>query len=977
MFKDDSTQRIFALPPGVDFPSALVDGLIARSADQPPEELARVEVYVNTRRMQRRLKELFAQRGAFLLPRLRLITDLATDVALSDIPPAVPPLRRRLELTQLISHLLEQEPDLAPRAALFDLADSLAGLMDEMQGENVPPEKIAGLDISDQSGHWERALKFVTLVQQFFEADMQHAPDKEARQRLVVGRLIASWEKNPPQHPIIIAGSTGSRGTTHQLMLAAAQLPQGALILPGFDFDLPDHIWSRMEDALTSEDHPQYRFAKLLRGAGVEPRKVERWDNQPAPSPERNQLLSLALRPAPVTDQWMRDGKHLTDLPRAVENVTLLEAPSARAEAVAIALRLRQAAKTGETAALISPDRQLTRQVTAALDQWGIEPDDSAGRPLQLSAPGRFLRHISALFGQKLTSEALLTLLKHPLTNTGGSERGLHLLWTRELELKLRRHGPPFPDHESLLAWANARKSGDDGRVAWVTWICDLLGDLEFIAKRHLKEHLSDHIQIAETLSAGPTPDNGGELWEKQAGRTAKNSIDGLMQEADAGGVMGPADYNSLFLAVLGRAEVRDPTRPHPNIMIWGTLEARVQGADLMILGGLNDGTWPEQPTPDPWLNRQMRKDAGLLLPERRIGLSAHDFQQAAASPEVWITRSIRDAEAETVPSRWVNRLLNLMNGLKEQNGAALVKEMQTRGNYWLSLAEALETPEAAVAPERRPSPRPPSDQRPRQLSVTRIKTLIRDPYAIYAQYVLGLKPLDPIRQEPDAPLRGTILHSVLEDFIKEGGQTTDELMEIADTVLNDQAPWPATRRIWRSKLARAAEWFIAKEHERQTKGTPEAPEQMGHTPLDDMDFTLTAKADRFDRLKDGTVHIYDYKTGTPPSVKEQKYFDKQLLLEAAIVERGGFKHLGHPQVTGATYIGLGAQKEIDAPMGDPGIEKTWEELNSLIRAYFEPDKGYTSRRAVATVRFGGDYDHLARFGEWDETMDAVSEDVS
>ncbi|MFV2051215.1 double-strand break repair protein AddB [Aliiroseovarius sp. YM-037] len=973
MFEHSDKPRIFALPPGVDFAQALVSGLIQRNSGRAPECLARAEVFLNTRRMQRRVRALFDSGPPILLPRLRLVTDLASDVSMADIPPAVPPLRRRLELAQLISKLLDQEPDLAPRSAIFDLADSLASLLDEMQGEGVTADAIQKLDITDQSGHWDRAKRFVDLAQQLFVAD---APDAEARQRRVVERLVERWKVAPPDHPVIIAGSTGSRGTTQLLMRAVAQLPQGALVLPGFDFDTPADVWRGMDDALTAEDHPQFRFARLMAALDVTRDDILPWDQTQPPCPARNRLVSLALRPAPVTDQWMVEGAALDDIGEATGAATLIEAPSVRAEAVAIALRLRQAAERGETAALISPDRLLTRQVTAALDRWGIEPDDSAGRPLGLSAPGRFLRHVSSLFRQKLTSDALLALLKHPLANTGGEGRGQHLLWTRELELSLRRHGPPFPGPDDLSAWA--AKGGEDGRAEWADWIASLICGRERAGTRSLDAHLAEHLDIAAALSSGPDGTTLGELWEKPAGKEALRIVTELRQEAQHGGEMTAAEYDALFLSVLNQGEVRDPIRPHPNIMIWGTLEARVQGADLVILGGLNDGVWPEPPAPDPWLNREMRKNAGLLLPERRIGLSAHDFQLAIAAKEVWLTRAIRDAEAETVPSRWVNRLTNLLGGLADQGGVQALGDMRNRGEQWLDLAARIDIKSEPISPEKRPSPRPPRDQRPSELPVTQIKTLIRDPFAVYARYVLNLRALNPLQKMPDALMRGIIVHKILDAFIRQNVLSTDALLRTAEQILDEEAPWPAARRIWLAKLVRVADWFIAGEVARQRDAEPFLFEESGRATLSDIGFTLTANADRIDCAPDGTAFIYDYKTGSPPTQPQQKAFDKQLLLEAAMVERGGFEKLGPTPVGGAVYIGLGAKpKEEPAPLDDVAVGKVWEELSELIRAYFSENRGYTARRAVEKQRFEGEYDHLSRYGEWDETMQPDPEDVA
>jgi len=970
---DSFGPRVFALPPGADFPAALVDGLQARMASEPPEAMAQVTLFLNTTRMRRAVREVLAARGATFLPKLRLVTDPGTG-PLGGPRPEMTPLRRRLELSQLISRLLDAQPDLAPRAALFDLSDSLAALMDELQDEGVSPEALAALDVSDHSAHWKRTQDFLAILAPFFApSDMV---DPAARHRRAVLDLVAAWQDTPSPHPVIVAGSTGSRGTTALLMQAVARLPQGALVLPGFDFDMPGHVWSGMADALTAEDHPQFRYRRLLEGLDLAPSAVQTWS---ATTPPRalNRLISLSLRPAPVTDQWLTEGQDLPDLCEATGHVTLIEAPGPRAEASAIALILRQAAEQGRSAALITPDRMLTRQVTATLDRWGIVPDDSAGKPLALSAPGRLLRHVAALFGRALTPEALLTLLKHPLTATG-ADRGNHLRLTRDLELRLRRSGPAFPEGAALRDWAGQQR--DAAASGWADWIATAIDGARHVGTRSLQDHVAHHLGLTEALAQGAGGTGTGELWLREAGQAARAATDSLSREAAHGGLLSPADYADLFGAVLAQGDVRESVQGHPGIKILGPREARECRADLVILGGLNDGIWPGLPPPDPWLNRQMRKAAGLLLPERQIGLSAHDYQQAIAAKEVVLSRSVRNAEAETVPSRWINRLVNLMGGLPDRNGPEALAKMTARGGVWLALAAAVDRPAATVPAAPRPAPRPPLAVRPRELPVTAIKTLIRDPYAIYAKYILRLRPLDPLRHTPDALTRGSVLHAILERFVTERGPETlaearVRLLRVADTVLAEQAPWPAARLLWRARLDRAADTFLAREA--GSDGQPILIETKGGIALPALDFRLTAKPDRIDAYPDGSLHILDYKTGTPPTAKEQKHFDKQLLLEAAMAERGAFDTIGARQVARISYIGLNTAAKVESTEITPELlAQVWDDLHSLIGQYLSPLQGYASRRAVFKARFPGDYDHLARFGEWDMTDRPVPEDV-
>lgn len=959
---------LYALPPGADFPAELVAGLMDRMVGQPPEALARVTLIVNTQRMRRRVTEVLQTKGALLLPRILLLTEVAALANLT-LPRPISPLRRRLQLSVLLDGLLTAGTTHFPRTALYDLSDSLAALMEEMQGEGVTPDRIAALDVANHSAHWARMQAFLAIVSQVLAGE---SADAEAVLRQSVDALGETWTQTPPQHPVILAGSTGSRGTTALLMQVLMRMPAGAVVLPGFDFDMPATVWDSMGDALTAEDHPQYRYRKLMDLLDCGPTDIRRWTTTQPPAPDRNRLISLSLRPAPITDQWLAEGPLLPDLLPATDAVTLLEAPSERTEALAIALILRQAAEDGTRAALVTPDRNLTRRVTAALDRWGIRPDDSAGRPLALSAPGRLMRQVAALFGQKLTGDGLLALLKHPLAFSGPG-RGPHLILTREFELHLRRHGPAFPTADSILTWAEAQKR--DRAVDWARIVAGTLCGHEKMDRRPLADFVALHLALSETLARGFAETGAGGLWDKAAGEEAAKALAELQAEADAGGEMSPLDYVGVFQGVLQRHEVRETESVHPDIMIWGTLESRVQGADLVIMGGLNDGTWPAQPPPDPWLNRAMRKEAGLLLPDRRIGLSAHDYQQAVAAPRVVLSRSKRGAEAETVPSRWLNRLVNLMAGLPERQGPEALAAMIRRGDDWLAKAAAFDRA-PVTEPAKRPAPRPPVEARPKRLSVTEIKTLIRDPYAIYARHVLKLRPLDPLRPEPDPRLRGVVLHEILEIFLRRGGGGRDALMAIADAVITEKVAWPLARTIWLSRIAKAADAFLA--FSATTGGSPVLVEEKGAVQLPGLDFKLTGKPDRIDRLEDGRLLLIDYKTGDPPSAKQQQHFDKQLLLLAAMAEGGGFKGLDAEEVARVVYVGLKAElKMVDIPLSPGQVAETWAEFTRLISAYARPGQGYTARRALESVRDASDYDHLSRFGEWDLTADPVPEDLS
>ncbi len=968
MFSDPAP-RLYALPPGAAFAVRLADGLIARTAGQPPEALARATLFLNTARMRERVRQALLSRGARLLPRLRLVTDLGAE-PLPGLLPAVPPLRRRLDLAAMIGRLIAADPGFAAAGTRIALAESLGTLLDEMQGEGVAPERIAGLDVADHSAHWARTRDFMALVAPFFAGD--GAPDVQARQRRAVLAQVARWQAAPPADPVIVAGSTGSRAATLLMMTAVARLPQGALVLPGFDRDLPPEVWAAMAAAEGGEDHPQFRYRRLFDALGSGPEAVRDWDDRPAPDPARGRLISLALRPAPVTDRWLAEGPALGDMGAATARMTLVEAPSPGAEAVAVALVLRRAADEGRRVALITPDRDLTRRVTALLDRWGIVPDDSAGQPLLLSPPGRFLRHVAGLFGERLSAEALVTLLKHPLAASGPA-RGAHLRLARRLELRLREQGPAWPDAAFLRNWAGSQDAG------WAGWLAGLVEGCRVNGMLPLPELAHRHRTLAETLAAGPGAAGAGALWEAEAGDKARQALDRLAAAAEPQDAVTATDFAALLDGVLADGEVRATVEPHPDVLIWGTLEARAQDADLVVLGGLNDGIWPPAPAPDPWLNRRMRMAAGLLLPERQVGLSAHDFQQAVAAPEVILTRAVRDDQAGTVPSRWLNRLTGLLAGLTDTGGAAALAAMRVRGQDWLDLARRLDRPEVTVPPAPRPSPRPPAPSRPVTLAVTEVATLLNDPYAVYARRVLALRPVAPFRGDPDARDRGIIIHRILQAFAEEHISGEDRPAALArltaatDRVLAEDAPWPAARLLWRAQVLRAADQLL--DLTARLGGVPVLVEREGRENVGATGVALRGRPDRIDRRPDGRLWLFDYKSGKAPERGKKAEVDNQLLLLSAMADLGAFGDFGPEPVAGASYVGLSGSP-VHAPVASEALAHVRADLEALVARMADPATGYTAWRSGVSGTQHRDYMHLSRFGEWRTAQPARPEDV-
>ncbi len=979
MFKPCDTPRVFALPIGTDFSRAFVTGLFERAKTMAPHDFARTEIYLNTRRSARRVEDLLKKQGAMLLPKLKVISDLAYDASAPvDLPLPTSALKRRLILADLVAALIALEPDLAPKSSVFSLAGTLADILDEMHGEAVSFDRLKDIELGNSSEHWVRSLKFLNILSDYWTS--QGLVDAEARQRAVIEAYAKHWKTKPPDHPIIIAGSTGSRGATALFMQAVANLPLGAVVLPGLDIETPKPVWDILTKPRSNDDHPQSMLARLTAKLGIDAADLQLWTDAPVFAAERNKLVSLALRPAPVTDQWLEEGPQLIpELLPATDNISMIAAASPKQEADTIALYLRDAAEQGETAVLITPDRHLTRRVAANLKRWNIVPDDSAGEPLHLSPAGIFLRLTAGLIGKDLTPTELIAVLKHPLTHKSAG-RNDHLRWTRDLELArldrdtpLIRGGPPIVDFDLLHKWADTKPPEV---TKWVDWIGRAFAPLTDVANRPMSDWIILHQALIETLSKGTVGETVS-VWDGTDGTEAQKIFASLVSEATGQTHWTASDYAALLHSLLQSETVRDAVTPHPNIAIWGTLEARVQGADLVILGGLNEGIWPQKPNPDPWLNRAMRKQLGLLLPERNIGLSAHDFQQAIAQKRVVFSRAIRDGEAPTVASRWLTRLENLLGGLGDSGNQAL-KNMSARGDIWTTLSRKLDRPTGKLVKATRPAPIPPLGVHPKRLSVTRIKTLVRNPYEIYAQSILGLRPIKPYGLQADALERGIVLHAIIEaynvsDRVKAGDYAPEHFLELAADILERDVPWASARRLWFGRLRRIAPWFVEAEKNRAALGAIAAQEVKGTRKATEFDFSLSAKADRIDRGTDGRLIIYDYKSGDPPSPKVIAQFDKQLQLEAAIAEAGGFENIGPAAVSTLQYIGL---KRPDAVQSTPISDDTWPDLIKLLSCYFENGAGYGARTKMKLDVFGSDYDQLSRLDEWQDADPFDAKDV-
>jgi ATP-dependent helicase/nuclease subunit B len=987
--------HIYTIAPERPFLATLARGLLAL-ADGDPLRLSRMTVLLPTRRAARSLREAFlrltgdgGQPGApLLLPRLLPIGGLDEDeVALAGeaaedatlaIPPAIPELRRRLLLSRLVlrwSEVGAGTPLLPGQAAA--LAAALARLLDAAQSEEADFARLGDLAPAELAEHWQVVLRFLEILPNAWPAMLmaEGVVDPAERRNRLLRRQADLWRRAPPLAPVVAAGLTGGLPALADLLSVVAWLDRGAVILPGFDRYCAAGEWELIAREPT---HPQHLNALLLRALEVPPDRVREWPPAPPTGADagsrdrRLRLVAAALCPAALTDRWR-------DLPPAAPDclagLARYDCATPQDEAATVAMLLRRTLETpGATAALVTPDRELARRVAAELRRWGIDIDDSAGVPLNRTPPGAFLRLVLDVADSALAPVPLLAALKHPLA-AGGMKPEVFRDFARRLEAAIR--GPrPAPGIAGLRAALAGRKNAALQR--FVDRLEDCFGDLVEALRsdaHSLAKLVAAHVAAAERLAATDAERGTARLWRETAGEAAARFCHELLDAAADFPALPGRHYPALFEALAAGTVVRPAYGRHPRLAIWGLVEARLQQADLLVLGGLNEGSWPGPAAFDPWMSRQMRQQFGLALPERAIGIAAHDFAQGLAAPQVALTRAMRQEGAPTVPSRWLLRFDSVLRAVGLDGALKPDPEIEA--------AAALRDQPQQRRPIPLAMPRPPLAARPRQLSVTQIETWIRDPYSIYARHILNLRALDELDTDPGRAELGIAVHDALAEFVRRHPRglplfAEEELIEIGRERFGPILSRPGVGAFWWPRFERIARWFVAEERVRGPDIVDSASERQGKLVLAARGgpFTITAIADRIDRRVDGALALIDYKTGAVPTKREvEEAIAVQLTLEGAIARHGSFAGAdGSSPVSGRAaaleywrLTGGDPPGERRALGGDdPGalVERALARVQALVDRFDDPDTAYRPVPLPQWEPRFNDYEHLERLDE-------------
>jgi ATP-dependent helicase/nuclease subunit B len=987
--------RLFTIAPDKPFLEILADAVLKgfpyTDGRAPGRlDLARWTILLPTRRAVRELEDIFFRKtggSGVLLPRIRPLGDIDEDLlqpehGVEDLGTPVSVPGQLLLLMDLIDDWaasnpatrLAQEIAAAPHQA-GGLAQSLAELLDAIETEDVEVAKIAELYGLESARHREAILEFLAIAREKYPQRLaeEKAMGPQARRSAILRREARRLAFTRTDRPFIAAGSTGSIPATCTLLKAIAGLANGAVVLPGLDQFMDEASWTAV-----GPTHPQHAMKQLLARLNATRQMVAEIGAEPGP---RAWLASELMRPAETAHLWHAALKAKESrIALAMQDVELVETRSIPEQALAAALILRECLETpGRSACLVTPDRQLARRVKAELKRWNIVIDDSAGEPLIRFGGASLLNLLLEAVLQNFAAEPLAALLRHDLAVFGlPPEEARHL--ASLIELALLRTGTGAPDIAKLSHALRLATEADQRRtlplvlkhvtdaqwetaIAQARRIADVLAPLTANAPSTLAEHLDRLARACEAMA-------GEAFWAGAGGEVLADAFALLKQESR---LLKHCDLKrtaAILRHWLHGLPVRSPQRNATPLSILGLLEARLIRADVMVLAGLNEGTWPGATDCGPWLNRPMRDVLEMKQPEAQIGQTAHDFVQAFGNATVKLLWSRRIGDAPGTPSRWLHRLQMILETAK----------LKPQPSAWPLLARKLSEP-AAVTPAAMPKPRPAVALRPRQLSVTRIEKLIRDPYAIYARFILGLEPVKPVSSVPDPARRGTIFHDAIGDFLnrfpKDLPADAARELEIEGRRHFEQiADYPGLVSFWWPRFRRIAAWIAEQEPTWRSGVERVVAERNGAIsfPVAGEDFTLSCRVDRIDLMADGSARIVDFKTGGVPSKREVEVgLAPQLTLQAAILARGGFTDVNPRQTGQLWYVKLSGGnpageveelKKLERPVMDLA-EMHFAELQQLLAKYARPEQPYYPRTIMKKEDDPSDYDHLSRFQEW------------
>lgn len=968
--------KIYNINAGASFVDVLAEHFLKYYKNQP-EELANVLFLLPNRRACQSLSEAFVRLKGLeptILPQIVPIADIEEDEVFltgqSNILQNLSPEITKTERVFIFSKLISQKPELGfghlSLAQAYALAENLAALIDLSYNENLDFSRLSEIVPAEFAAHWQESLELLKIITEYWPQILRerNKADTVKRRNQLLEAELKLWQQSQTKQKIVVAGSTAAFPLQKQLVKTVLNLPNGEVWLYGLDSCLEDSGWAQID-----ENHPQFELKELLDYLQIDRGSIINLPQKTFSSRER--LVSEIMRPAAASAEW----RSLSSNPLLKENfegIHLLNCDDIRQEAQAIALLIRNTLEMPEkTAALVTVDRNLARRVVSELKRWNIVADDSAGQPLSLTPIGVYLRQIINVLENDFSQVSLLSLLKHPFTSCGQNPAVFNQK-VRKLELSWRKKEDLSPELAEFIT----------GIKEIFAPLCELYRQ----AETDLQQFFTSHIKTAELLADTDIKTGDKIIWKNDAGAVASKFVSDFMQNCVILGKIKPHDYLAFLESMLIEQNVRVRYGMHPRVKILGPIEARLTQFDVTIIGEVNEGVWPKLPTADLWMSRPMKKDFGFPLPERNIGVAAADFAHLLNAKKVYLTRAERVDGTPTNKSRWWLRFETILAanfGNQKEDKAKYEFLYDNKYSLWAKYLERATEQKRISAPE----PRPPLPLRPRKLSAVNFEMLMRDPYTIFAKYILKLYPLEELDEDVVYRDYGNIVHAVIEKFnniYNTGAYPPDaeqQLLKLGEAEFAANNISLDIKAFWWPKFVKTAAWLVETEKNYRSEVKKVYNEVTGSLDFasDGGKFTITAKADRIDETIDGHLNVLDYKTGKARTLKEIiTGMAPQLPIEGLIAEKGGYAGIPAKKVSTLRYWRLGKEEiAANSEQSQKGLERTMSYLQTLI-AYFDKESTpYYAKPNPHDAPDYSDYDHLSRFLEWSVRDEQAKENDS
>lgn len=327
-----------------------------------------------------------------------------------------------------------------------------------------------------------------------------------------------------------------------------------------------------------------------------------------------------------------------------------------------------------------------------------------------------------------------------------------------------------------------------------------------------------------------------------------------------AGIELNVADARVFIADALAGVSIRGAMNEGARVVVLGTIESRMQTADVVILTGLNEGMFPSRGYENAWLPRATAEKIGLPSPNRKVSLQALDFMNLSCGKCVYWLRSGVAGGVQTTESRFISRVIARRGDF--QTDTEILDTVLARDNVpWRPLDYSV--------------PMPPADWS--DVYVTELELLIHNPYSFYAKHILRLRVLDDYWVGVDARDFGNLVHDVIEHATDLRPNAL--VAEMDRRALEKLGAGSVIFYFWHKRFVEIAP-IIANELSAQENAYAEIGGMVKIAGRN-----VRARADR---IWDGGV--LDIKTGSAPNKSQLEQGNMpQLPLEAYMLQSGGF----------------------------------------------------------------------------------------